>query len=254
MQPLLLAVALWLAAGVASAGAGVQDTTKDPDRLYADRERLDSALDAAVDLGRTPQERPQGFRSRVETGARLLLAGRTRRRQTRGARSSSAASRPRRQATVIHADRPEGYFWMAANMGAMAESFGLRAGIKYRGPVKKALETVIMIDRGFQQGSADRALGRWYLKVPRLFGGSKDKSVEHLKQSLTYDPTSLASLYFLAETYLEMDRKNEARQEAQKVIDGPIHAEWAPEDREFKQKAKALLERLRESWGASAVI
>ena len=145
----------------------------------------------------------------------------------------------------MHADRPEGHFWMAANMGAMAESFGLRAGIKYRGPVKKALETVIMIDRGFQQGSADRALGRWYLKVPRLFGGSKDKSVEHLKQSLTYDPTSLASLYFLAETYLEMDRKSEARQEAQKVIDGPIHAEWAPEDREFKQKAKALLERLR---------
>jgi hypothetical protein len=134
---------------------------------------------------------------------------------------------------------------MAANMGAMAESFGLRAGIKYRGPVKRALETVVMIDRGFQQGSADRALGRWYLKVPRLFGGSKDKSVEHLKQSLTYDPASTASHYFLAETYLEMDRKNEARQEVQKVLDVPVNPDWAPEDREFKQKAKALLDRLR---------
>ena len=245
MQPLLLAVVLWLAAGVVSASAGVQDAAKDPDRLYADRERLDSALDAAVGLGRTPEERPQGLRRRLEAGARLLLAGRTRASRRCDAHSSSEGSRPRGRPTVIHADRPEGHFWMAANMGAMAESFGLRAGIKYRGPVKKALETVIMIDRGFQQGSADRALGRWYLKVPRLFGGSKDKSVEHLKQSLTYDPTSLASLYFLAETYLEMDRKNEARQEAQKVIDGPIHAEWAPEDREFKQKAKALLERLR---------
>jgi hypothetical protein len=146
---------------------------------------------------------------------------------------------------VLQADRPEGYFWMAANMGAMAESFGLRAGIKYRGPVKNALETVLKIDRDFQQGSADRALGRWYLKVPRLFGGSKDKSVEHLKQSLTYDPASTASHYFLAETYLEMDRENEARQEAQKVLDLPVNPEWAPEDREFKQKAKALLDRLR---------
>ena len=150
-----------------------------------------------------------------------------------------------RQASVLQSARPEGYFWMAANMGAMAESFGLRAGIKYRTPVRKALETVLMLDPGFQQGSADRALGRWYLKVPRLFGGSKDESVEHLKRSLTYDQASTASHYFLAETYLEMDRNADARQEAQKVLDLPVNPNWAPEDREFKQKAKALLERLR---------
>ena len=223
---------------------GAQDAAKDPDRLYADRERLQSALDAAAVWDARLKNDPKDFEAAWKLArACYWLGGHVAadERRAQYERGIEAA----RQAAVIQADRAEGYFWMAANMGAMAESFGLRAGIKYRSPVKKALETVIMIDRGFQQGSADRALGRWYLKVPRLFGGSKDKSVEHLKQSLTYDPTSLASLYFLAETYLEMDRKNEARQEAQKVIDGPIHAEWAPEDREFKQKAKALLERLR---------
>ncbi len=40
----------------------------------------------------------------------------------------------------------------------------------------------------YQNGSADRALGRWYYKVPGLFGGSKKKSEEHLRKSLTYDP------------------------------------------------------------------
>jgi outer membrane protein assembly factor BamD (BamD/ComL family) len=102
-----------------------------------------------------------------------------------------------------------------------------------------------MIDPGFQQGSADRALGRWYQKVPGLFGGSNDKSVEHLQRSLTYDPASTASHFFLAETYLDMNRKSQARQEAQKVLELPVNPNWAPEDREFKQKAKALLERLR---------
>ncbi len=244
MQPLLLAFVVWLAAGVGSASAGVQDAAKDPDRLYADRERLESALDAAAVWDARLKKDPKDFEAAWKLArACYWLGGHVApdRRRSQYEQGIEAA----RQATAMHADRPEGHFWMAANMGAMAESFGLGAGIKYRGPVKKALETVIMIDRSFQQGSADRALGRWYLKVPRLFGGSKDKSVEHLKQSLTYDPTSLASLYFLAETYLEMDRKSEARQEAQKVIDGPIHAEWAPEDREFKQKAKALVERLR---------
>jgi tetratricopeptide (TPR) repeat protein len=111
--------------------------------------------------------------------------------------------------------------------------------------VKKALETVLMLDPDFQQGSADRALGRWYQKVPGLFGGSNDKSVEHLQRSLTYDPASTASHFFLAETYLDMNRKSQARQEAQKVLELPVNPNWAPEDREFKQKAKALLERLR---------
>jgi tetratricopeptide (TPR) repeat protein len=225
---------MWISLVLVASGlilSGAQDAAKDPDRLYADREHLQSVLDAASVWEWKLARACYWLGGHVAADAR-------RAQYERGIEAG-------RQASVLQANRPEGYFWMAANMGAMAESFGLRAGIKYRGPVKKALETVLTIDRGFQQGSADRALGRWYLKVPRLFGGSKDKSVEHLKQSLTYDSTSTASHFFLAETYLEIDRKDEARQEIQKVIDGPVNPEWAPEDREFKQKAKALLDRLK---------
>jgi tetratricopeptide (TPR) repeat protein len=212
--------------------------------LYADREHAQSARDAASIWEARLKKDPKDFESAWKLSrACYWLGGHLAEDQQRAQYERGIEAG--RQASVLRADRPEGYFWMAANMGAMGESFGLRQGIKYRGPVKKALETVLMIDRDFQQGSADRALGRWYLKVPRLFGGSKDKSVEHLEQSLTYDPSSTASHYFLAETYLEMDRKNEARQEAQKVLDLPVNPEWAPEDREFKQKAKALLDRLR---------
>jgi tetratricopeptide (TPR) repeat protein len=225
-------------------GSAAQADAKDPDRLYADREHLQSALDAAAVWESRLKSDPKDFESAWKLARACYWLGGHVAADVRRAQYERGIEAGR-LASTIHADRPEGYFWMAANMGAMAESFGLRAGIKYRGPVKKALETVLMIDRSFQQGSADRALGRWYLKVPRLFGGSKDKSVEHLQRSLTYDPTSTASRYFLAETYLEMDRKTEARQEAQKVIDGPINPDWAPEDREFKQKAKALLDRLR---------
>jgi hypothetical protein len=50
---------------------------------------------------------------------------------------------------------------------------------------------------------------------------------------------------FLAELFLENDRKAEARAELQAVLDAPVHTEWTPEDREFKQRAKALLEKTR---------
>jgi hypothetical protein len=126
-------------------------------------------------------------------------------------------------------------------MGSLAESHGLRAGLKYRKPIREELELVLKIDPAFQQGSADRALGRWYLKVPGLFGGSKAKSEQHLRKSLTYNPNSSASLLFLAETLLEMNRDDEARKTLERVIAAPIDPAWEPEDREHKARAKALL-------------
>jgi tetratricopeptide (TPR) repeat protein len=242
----LAVVLLWAVAGSMHDRAPLraQDTARDPDRLYADREHLHSATEAAAVWESRLKSNPKDFESAWKLARACYWLGGHVAADARRAQYERGIEAGR-QASVLQADRPEGYFWMAANMGAMAESFGLRAGIRYRSPVKKALETVLMLDRGFQQGSADRALGRWYLKVPRLFGGSKDKSVEHLKQSLTYDQASTASHYFLAETYLEMDRKEDARQEAQKVLDLPVNPNWAPEDREFKQKAKSLLDRLR---------
>ncbi len=129
-------------------------------------------------------------------------------------------------------------------MGALAESFGLRQGLKYRGDIRKELEAVLAIDPGFQEGSADRALGRWYNKVPGLFGGSNDKSESHLRKSLTYNPDSTASHYFLAETLADEGKKEEARAELQRVLDAPLDPEWTPEDREFKVKARSLLEKL----------
>ena len=221
-----------------------QDAARDPDRLYADREHLQSAMDAAAVWESRVKTNPKDFESAWKLARTCYWLGGHVGEDARRAQYERGIEAGR-QASVLQSARPEGYFWMAANMGAMAESFGLRAGIKYRTPVRTALETVLMLDPGFQQGSADRALGRWYLKVPRLFGGSKDQSVEHLKQSLTYDQASTASHYFLAETYLKMDRRDEARQEAQKVLDLPVNPNWAPEDREFKQKANTLLERLR---------
>ena len=146
-----------------------------------------------------------------------------------------------RRAIALQANRPEGHFWVAATMGAMAESFGLRQGIKYRKPVKDELETVLRLDPSFMQGSADRALGRWYFKVPRLFGGSDKESEAHLRASLKYNPNSTASHFFLAELYLDNDRKADARTEVQAVIEAPLDPNWTPEDQEFKAKARKLL-------------
>jgi hypothetical protein len=100
------------------------------------------------------------------------------------------------------------------------------------------------LDPGFLDGSADRALGRWYFKVPRLFGGSHKLAEEHLRASLRYNPDSTATRFCLAELLLDDDRKDEARVELQKVIDAPLDPDWTPEDRDFKTKAVRLLKTI----------
>ena len=130
-------------------------------------------------------------------------------------------------------------------MGALAESFGLRQGLKYRKPIKDSLETVLRLDPRFMDGSADRGLGRWYFKVPRLFGGDRKLSEAHLRKSLTYDPDSTVSHFFLAELFEDEGRTAEARQELQRVLDAPVGRDWGPEDREYQERARKTLTTLR---------
>jgi hypothetical protein len=130
-------------------------------------------------------------------------------------------------------------------MGALAESFGAMQGLRYRGRIKAALERVLAIDPAWQQGSADRALGWWYHRVPGLFGGSESQAETHLRQALTYNPNSTATLYFLAEVLLERNKRTEASTMLQHVIDAPLDPAWTPEDRDFKKKAAARLATLK---------
>ena len=226
-----------------SATAG-SASAQSADALYADRANLASArraadlwsaelaanaraFDAAWKLARTdywlgghaPEAERRGF---LENG---IAAGRT--------------------AVVLEPNKPEGHFWIGANMGALAESFGLRAGLKYRGSIKEELETVIRLNPLFQQGSGYRALGRWYYKVPGLFGGSNKLSEQNLRAALKINPNSTATHYYLAELLDDAGRKAEARAELQAVLDAPLDSFWGPEDQDFKAKARSLLVRVK---------
>ena len=215
----------------------------DPEALYRERSNVAKAREAADIWETRLTADPRDFESAWKLARAMYWLGGHGSQDTRRAALERGVAAGR-QAAALRPTRPEGHFWMAASMGALAESYGLRQGIRYRGPIKDALETVLRIDPAFQDGSADRALGRWYFKVPGLFGGSRKKAEEHLRASLAYDPNSSASHFFLAETLLDADRGREAIEELNKVIAAPPNPEWEPEDREFKEKAQQLLKKL----------
>lgn len=227
-----------LLAGVAAQGPG-----RDPDALYAEREQPTRARQAAGIWQARLATNPKDFESAWKLSRALYWLGGSGEQAARR-RDLEAGVQAGEAAAELAPKRPEGHFWMAANMGALAQSFGMRQGLRYRGRIKAALERVLQIDPAFQQGSADRALGRWYAKVPGLFGGSQARAETHLKRSLTYHPMSTASLFFLAELYIDMDRHREARDLLQQVIDAPLDPTWAPEDHRFKADARRVLAEL----------
>jgi hypothetical protein len=212
----------------------------DPDALYRERATPGSA-EAAADawsarLAANPKDVESAWklaRACYWIGTHGPVAG----RRAALERGMEAA----RQAAALAPMQPEGHFWNAANMGALAESFGMRQGLRYRGAIKQALETVLRIAPGYQQGSPDRALGRWYHKVPGLFGGDRRKAEEHLRRSLTYNANSTVSHFFLAELLFDLDRDSEATEELRRVIGAPLDPEWAPEDRFYQERARQML-------------
>lgn len=218
---------------------------QDPDVLYRDRENLTSATEAAGIWGSRLAADPTDFESAWKLARARYWLGTHGLPPSQRRAALEGGVEAGRKAAALSPHRPEGHFWIAANMGALAESFGLRQGIRYRGAIRDELETVLKIDPAYQQGSADRALGRWYYQVPRLFGGSKKRSEEHLRKALAYNPQSVITRLFLAETLIALNRNDEAGKELEAALAAPEDPEWVPEDRRFKRQAKALLNTLR---------
>jgi hypothetical protein len=227
------------------APAGRQVPAGDPDALYKDRENLASARQAADLWAARLAVNPKDFESAYKLAQARYWLGTNGLPEAERKAALEAGIAAARSAMALNAQRPEGHFWLAANMGALAESFGLRQGIKYRGQIKDALLATLKIDPAFLDGSADRALGRWYYKVPGLFGGSNKRSEEYLRKSLTYNPNSVISRIFLGDTLADMGRKQEARKAYQAAIDAPFDPDWMPEDRRFKEQARQLLAKLK---------
>ena len=228
------------AAEMTPAARGFRLQAEDPEALYKERETIAKAQQAEQIWADRLAKDPKDFVSAWKLAkARYWLGTHAEEKSRKPYLEAGIAAG--RAAIAAASDKPEGHFWVAANMGALAESFGLRQGLKYRGDIKSELETVLKIDPAFQQGSADRALGRWYYKVPSLFGGSNKQSEAHLRKALTYNPSSSATLYFLAETLIDEGKKDDARTVLQQLQQAPVDPDWAPEDREFKAKGLVLV-------------
>lgn len=145
-------------------------------------------------------------------------------------------------AVQLQDGKPDGHFWLGANYGGVADSSTL-AGLSSLGDIRNEMETVIRLNEGYQDGSAYMVLGLVYLEAPRLVGGDAQKAVEELEKGLRFGNANAFLRLHLAEAYLKVGRKAEARQQLNAIVSMTPDPNYLPEYKEAAAEAHKLLEQ-----------
>lgn len=148
-----------------------------------------------------------------------------------------------KKAVELEPEKPDGHYWLGVNNGKYGETRGVLKSLSLVKPIKRSMNKIIELDRSYEDGGADRVLGRVFFKVPGFAGGSKDKSLEHLMKSKELGPEDALTRVYLAETLLKFKEVEKAREELNYVLNMEDDDRWIIGIKESKAEAEKLLQK-----------
>ncbi len=147
--------------------------------------------------------------------------------------------------TAVRLDpsKPDGYFWLGANLGGQAKQDTL-SGAANVAEIKTNMQKVIEIQETYQGATAYVALAQVELNTTGLLGGSAEKAKDYLEKALAIEKGNSYIYLYLAESYLALNRKADAKKMLDSIKTLPINPEFAYERKDTLDKAKKLEEKL----------
>lgn len=146
-----------------------------------------------------------------------------------------------KKAIELSPDKADGHFWLGVCYGVYGEAKGVLKSLKLVKPIKAEMRRVLEIDPAYDRGGADRVLGRVFHEVPGLFGGSEKTSLEHLLKAVEYGPRVGLNLLYLADTYVSLDRIDDARKTLESILTLEALPDLVPETAEEQAQARERL-------------
>ena len=137
----------------------------------------------------------------------------------------------------IHPDRPDGYFWYAANLGELSRISPVTVGIKSIDDIRDAMMKVVEIDPSYQSASAYDALGQLELETRNVKGGTVEKAVEFLETGFALNKDNANIRVHLAEAYIAADRDADARKMLSELLELKADPEYKIEHGQALEKA-----------------
>lgn len=145
------------------------------------------------------------------------------------------------KAVELEPEKPDAYYWRGVNNGKYGEAKGVLKSLSLVKPIKKDMNKVLELNASYEDGGADRVLGRVFFKVPGIAGGSKKKSREHLLKSKELGPDDAMTRVYLGETLLSLKDVEGARAELEYVMNMEDDPRWQLAIAECKEMAAELL-------------
>lgn len=217
------------------------DLIRQADELFKRREDLKNMREAIALLKRARFADDRNFEAAWKLSQFSYFLGTDTTDEKESAKAFTDGIAAGATAARIAPDKPEGYFWQAACYGGEAERSPFTKGIAAVDKIRDLMQKVVAIDPKFQNSMAYDALAVIELKTS-FYGGKPEKAVEYLEKGLEISPDNFAMRLHLAEAFLALERKPEAKKQLELVLKIKPSAEVALEYEKTQKQARKMLE------------
>ena len=146
-----------------------------------------------------------------------------------------------RRAVALAPHRVEGHFWLGANYGLTAEERSFVRALMLVDPIRREMETVVHLDPDYEQAAGQRSLARLDFRAPFFKGGDKRRSMNLLEKCLTRYPENSLTMLYLADAYLSLGLRDEAREQLENILALCPDPVYGPELAENQAEAREKL-------------
>lgn len=232
------------AAGVAQGASltapRLSDRVRQADDFYLGRQNLVNARRALEILHESVAQNPNDYEAwwRISKSACFLARHTGKPEKLQFLDEGVAAGK---RAVALSPQRVEGHFWLGANYGLTAEERSFLKALRMVDSIRQEMETVVRLDPDYEQGAGLRSLARVDFRAPFFKGGDKRRSMETLEKCLTRFPENSLTMLYLADSYLALGLREEARQQLERILSLCPDPNYVAELNENQQEARARL-------------
>ncbi len=245
MQLVALGISSCLAAAGVVQGASLttprlSDRVRQADDYYLGRQNLVNARRALELLRESVAQNSNDYEAwwRISKSACFLARHTGKPEKLKFLEEGVAAGK---RAVALAPQRVEGHFWLGANYGLTAEERSFVKALRLVDPIRQEMETVVRIDPEYEQGAGLRSLARVDFRAPFFKGGDKRRSMETLEKCLTRYPENSLTMLYLADSYLALGLREEARRQLEKILSLCPDPNYVAELYENQGEARARL-------------
>ena len=214
------------------------------DQLYSERADLQKVRECAGVLRQAKTVEPGNYEAAWRLSRVYYFLGEHTTDSSERDKAFTDGEAAGKEAVRLSPNKPEGHFWLAANLGGQAEHSAL-SGLSLVPDIRREMETVIKLDEGFMSGSAYMALARIDLDTPPVMGGDPKRAVELLEKGLKFGENNGLLRYYLAEAYLRTNRKDDARKQLETILNIKPDPNYLPEHNDAVNKSRELMKKVQ---------